>query len=108
MDRVYRQMKHQLSGLENILQEYGAEKSSAMKSVLNMCRNIDFIEQINQMYTYVQLPLKMEQRQANGELYVFTNKRSLAKRRGLSVRSCIWIWRTSGRWMCMWQCRKTV
>lgn len=82
VDRVYRQMKHQLSGLENILQEYGAEKSSAMKSVLNMCRNIDFIEQINQMYTYVQLPLKMEQRQANGELYVFTNKRSLAKKEG--------------------------
>lgn len=82
VDRVYRQMKHQLSGLENILQEYGAEKSSAMKSVLNMSRNIDFIEQINQMYTYVQLPLKMEQRQANGELYVFTNKRSLAKKEG--------------------------
>lgn len=82
VDRVYHQMKHQLSGLENILQEYGAEKSSAMKSVLNMSRNIDFIEQINQMYTYVQLPLKMEQRQANGELYVFTNKRSLAKKEG--------------------------
>lgn len=82
VDRLYRQIKEQLSGLQEILQEYGADKGNAMKSVLHMSRNLDFMEQLNQMYTYVQLPLKLEQRQANGELYVFSNKRSLAKKDG--------------------------
>lgn len=82
VDGLYRQIKEQLSGLQEILQEYGADKGNAMKSVLHMSRNLDFMEQLNQMYTYVQLPLKLEQRQANGELYVFTNKRSLAKKDG--------------------------
>lgn len=82
VDRLYRQIKEQLTGLQEILQEYGADKGNAMKSVLHMSRNLDFMEQLNQMYTYVQLPLKLEQRQANGELYVFSNKRSLAKKDG--------------------------
>ncbi len=34
------------------------------------------------MFTYVQLPLKMQSREANGELFVYTNKKSLTKKDG--------------------------
>ena len=34
------------------------------------------------MYTYVQLPLRMQQGNAHGDLYVYTNKRNLAGKDG--------------------------
>ena len=40
------------------------------------------MNQVNQLYTYVQLPLKMNGKNTNGELYVYTNKRSLAEKDG--------------------------
>lgn len=44
--------------------------------------NVDFMNQLNQMYTYVQLPLKMAGSNAHGDLYVYTNKKNLAARDG--------------------------
>jgi flagellar hook-length control protein FliK len=37
------------------------------------------MDQINQAYTYVQIPLKMAGQNASGELYVYTNKKNLAE-----------------------------
>lgn len=82
VDEVYNRLKSQLDGIKEALQDAGSTQSSAMKSAVNLSRNLDFMNQMNQMYTYVQLPLQMQQGRANGELYVFTNKRSLAKRDG--------------------------
>ncbi len=36
---------------------------------------MNFMNQLNQAYTYVQVPLKMSGQNANGELYVYTNKK---------------------------------
>lgn len=82
VDEVYHRLERQLNGIKAALTESGSTDSGAMRSVTNLSQNVDFINQMNQMYTYVQLPLKLQDRQANGELYVFTNKRSLAKKDG--------------------------
>lgn len=37
--------------------------------------NVEFMNQVNQMYTYAQIPLKMSGQHASGELFVYTNKR---------------------------------
>lgn len=44
--------------------------------------NIDFINQLNQTFTYIQIPLKMSGQNANGDLYVYSNKKSLAAKDG--------------------------
>lgn len=44
--------------------------------------NVDFMNQLNQMFTYVQLPLKLNQQAAHGDLYVYTNKKKLASKDG--------------------------
>ncbi len=44
--------------------------------------NIEFMHQINQAYTYVQIPLKMANQNAHSDLYVYTNKRNLGKKEG--------------------------
>lgn len=82
VEEVYRKLEKGLSGIREALSENGAVQSSAMRSAANLSQNVDFMNQINQMYTYVQIPLKMHNGHANGELYVYTNKRSLANRDG--------------------------
>lgn len=41
--------------------------------------NIDFMNDLNKNMTYFQMPLRFSQSDANGELYVFTNKKALAQ-----------------------------
>ena len=40
--------------------------------------NVEFMNQVNQAYTFVQLPLKMAGQNASGQLYVYTRKRDLS------------------------------
>ena len=68
--------------LEKILDETVSLKSPAAKAVHNTASNLDFMNQLHQMHAYIQLPLKMANQNAHGELYVFTNKKNLTKQDG--------------------------
>ncbi len=56
--------------------------SSAMKTVAdtgtNMQENIQFMNTLNQIFPYVQLPLKLTEQLTHGELYVYTKKKDLS------------------------------
>ena len=47
-----------------------------------MTQNLDFMQQVNQMYAYVQLPLRLQHSEAHGDLYVYSNKKHLAANDG--------------------------
>lgn len=83
VNKVYNKLYRQLASIQEVLQNGGAADSAAMKSTVNLSRNLDFMNQINEIYQYVQLPLKMQNGQKNGELYVYTNKKSLAAKDGV-------------------------
>lgn len=78
--KVYEKIIKNLHTLNETLQQSGTANTALQESITNLSENIDFMNQLNQMYTYVQLPLKMQNGEKNGELYVFTNKRSLAEK----------------------------
>ncbi len=78
----FSRLQEQTSRLMHILDGAGQLQSAAGKSVQNINQNVDFMNQLNQMFTYVQLPLKMAQDSAHGDLYVYTNKKNLAKKDG--------------------------
>ena len=80
--KVYEKIVKSLHTLNETLQQSGAQNTALQERITNLSENIDFMNQLNQMYTYVQLPLKMQNGEKNGELYVFTNKRSLAEKDG--------------------------
>lgn len=42
-----------------------------------MHQNLDFMQTLNQMFTYVQIPLKLHEQNTHSELFVYTKKRSL-------------------------------
>ena len=79
---LYKRLDGQLKGLRQVLQDVGQNGSEAFRAATNMSQNVDFLHQINQMYTYVQLPLHLQQGKAHGDLYVYTNRRGLAGRDG--------------------------
>lgn len=49
----------------------------------NISENVEFMNQMNQLFNYVQLPLKLSDSQAHGDLYVYTNKKNMARRDGM-------------------------
>ena len=65
------------SQLEDALKEAGVTKTRFPETAAEVRGNIEFMNQLNQAYTYVQVPLKMSGQNANGELYVYTNKKNL-------------------------------
>ncbi len=79
---LYSRLGRQLDGIGRALEESGQSSGSLYKAVSQTSQSIDFLQQLNQMYTYIQLPLKLQQGQANGDLYVYTNKRNLASQEG--------------------------
>lgn len=82
VEELYRRLDRQLKALTDALGARGQENSTAFKAATALSQNIDFMNQMNQMYTYVQLPLQLQHADAHGELYVYTNKRSLAQNNG--------------------------
>lgn len=59
------------------LKEAGVTETRFPETAAEVRGNIEFMNQLNQAYTYVQVPLKMSGQNANGELYVYTNKKNL-------------------------------
>ena len=82
VDKLYERLNSQLNRLNQVLSQTDTENTPLAKTISNTTSNIDFMNQMNQMFTYVQLPLKMQGKNANGELFVYTNKKSLAKKDG--------------------------
>lgn len=82
VDKLYERLNLQLSKLNEALATVGKTDTPLAKSVTNLQNNMDFMNQLNHMFSYVQLPLKMSAGDAHGDLYVYTNKRSLAKKDG--------------------------
>lgn len=82
VEELYRRLDRQLKGLAQVLESGGQENSTAYRAAANLSQNVDFMNQINQMYAYVQLPLHLKNSEAHGDLYVYTNKRSLAANDG--------------------------
>ena len=82
VEDLYRRMDRQLKSLAQALENGGQAESTAYRAAVTMNQNIDFLNQLNQMYTYIQLPLHLSQGEAHGDLYVYANKKSLADKKG--------------------------
>ncbi|MCI8947957.1 MAG: flagellar hook-length control protein FliK [Lachnospiraceae bacterium] len=81
VEKLYERLNEQTKQLTQALA--GAKADSPLaRSVQNIRENVDFMNQLNQMYAYVQLPLKFRGENAHGDLYVYTNKKNLAKKEG--------------------------
>lgn len=79
---LYQKLEHQMSQLERMFEQTGMDKSQLMRAASDVRGNVEFMNQINQNYTYLQIPLKLSGQNVHSDLYVYTNKKSLADRDG--------------------------
>lgn len=79
---LYQKLEHQMTQLERMFEQTGMDKSQLMRAAADVRGNVEFMNQINQNYTYLQIPLKLSGQNAHSDLYVYTNKKSLADREG--------------------------
>ena len=77
ISQLYEKLEQQMRQVEDALKEAGVTKTRFPDTATEVRGNIEFMNQLNQAYTYVQVPLKLSGQNANGELYVYTNKKNL-------------------------------
>ena len=75
VDEFFEQLRSQTTKLSDLASNTLGQESA-------LAQNVDFLNQLNQTFTYVQIPLKMSGQNANGDLYVYTNKKNLAAKDG--------------------------
>lgn len=74
---LYDKIQEQMKNIEHVVKQSGIQHEGLQKATANVQNNLDFMHNINQMFQYVQLPLKMHGQNANGDLYVYTNKKAM-------------------------------
>lgn len=80
---LYSRLNRQLGLVKEALENAGLKNSPAGESAGNMSGNLDFLNQVNQMYSYIQLPIRLSGGDsAHGDLYVYSNGKKLNMKDG--------------------------
>ncbi|MBR0091266.1 MAG: flagellar hook-length control protein FliK [Lachnospiraceae bacterium] len=82
IEELYTRLKSHTQQLSAVLNNTLGAHNPVTQQVNNLNGNLDFMNQLNQMFQYVQLPLQLQNQNAHGDLYVYTNKKSLAREDG--------------------------
>lgn len=87
MQKYYDELNEKLEKLEQLTQkvaEHSAETNTAA-TPKQMKQNLSFMEAVNNVFPYIQLPLKFRETPAHGELYVYEKKKALNPSDSLSA-----------------------
>ena len=80
VESLYRRLNAQTKALTDIIQNAAGADTKAAQAAQNLAKNVTFMQDMNQMYSFVQLPLKLQGDNAHGDLYVYRNrKKSMAE-----------------------------
>lgn len=85
ISKLYSHLKDQLDRIELAVKATGQDSTAISSTAEAIRNNVDFMNQVNETYQYVQIPLQMNGKNAAGELYVFTNKRAISEEGELSA-----------------------
>ncbi len=78
IQKLYEQMDSKMTKLDTLMQNLGMKDTAINQTMADIRGNVEFMNQMNQAYTYVQIPLKMSNQNATAQLYVYTNKKELS------------------------------
>jgi hypothetical protein len=74
----YKKILNETDRTEKLLVQLEKTDSSLMKNTENLRTNVSFMNQMNQIYHYVQLPLKLSEENCHGDFYVYRNRKKQA------------------------------
>lgn len=75
-DSFYQSMEQKMNSFETLINTTlsGSDSGQLSGQAHDMQGNIDFMKSLNQAFAYMQLPLKLQNQNAHGDLYVYTKK----------------------------------
>lgn len=71
----YQKLEQQSARLMQVMDSFDKTASAAGKTIQQLNQNMDFIHALNQVFPYIQLPLRASRNSAHGDLYVYMNRR---------------------------------
>lgn len=74
---LYERLQTKMNALDTLLQNMGIKEQNISQTLQDIRGNIQFMNQVNEAYTFMQIPLKMSNQNASGQLYVYTNKKDI-------------------------------
>lgn len=77
----YQKIYTQTKGLQNMMQRISPDfqESASGTNLATVRNNIDFMQMLNQIFPYVQIPFDAKGFSGNGELYVYTKKEDIKR-----------------------------
>lgn len=82
VSNLYKRMTEQTSRILEALENQSKQDSPLAVQSNELSKNMNFMNELNNMFNYVQLPMRLSGNDAHGELYVYTNKKNLASKDG--------------------------
>ena len=81
MDHFYQKLELQMDTFERLINTTlsGDDSRQLSDQAHDMKSNIDFMKALNETFGYMQLPLKLQNQNTHGDLYVYTQKEKLKK-----------------------------
>ena len=72
--KLYERLDKKSEVLMNLLENTGHKDTTLYQTTSNMRNNMQFMQDLSQMAAYIQLPVKLNESKAHGDLYVFNRK----------------------------------
>lgn len=79
---LYERLDRQLGQMEKVLKSFGQSAPQLSDTAANVRSSIQFMNQMNQIYSYIQIPLKLAGQNAHSDLYVYSDKRKKREKDG--------------------------
>lgn len=80
VENTYERIYEQTEKLSNLAEKtFGEYETQVSKHSSNVKNNISFMETLNDMFSYIQLPVKLANQNIHSELFVMTDKKKLAE-----------------------------
>lgn len=79
VDELYDKLSKTMEQVTKILEQAGQGESKLMNTAADLKNNMSFMQDFNQLASYVQLPVKLGGNEQTGELYVMSRKRGKAQ-----------------------------
>ncbi|SCP95436.1 hook-length control protein FliK [Anaerobium acetethylicum] len=79
LEELYDRLDRQTKSLNLVMDQAGGPAREIAKQAGSLRDNLDFMNQLNQLFAYIQIPLRLRNQTVHSELYVYTDKKKLAQ-----------------------------
>ncbi|BCN29998.1 flagellar hook-length control protein FliK [Anaeromicropila herbilytica] len=86
VEKLYRTLQDDMNNMGKLLEHTSNMKENTSYTLNQLKDNLDFMKSLNEMFTYIQLPMKLRDQNLHSDLYIYTNKKELKdKKSNISV-----------------------